>query len=143
MAGNPIYPFEDVRQYPTAQGIVADMRIEEFHGWRTQYFEFAIYLQDGRRFFTRRPDRGDVWATLGRVNIDSTVVIAHLGEQERGRGHRIVNFVEDGEVIYSFEETLEKQSHLDRYVRLMMLAGFALGCLFLLIALVTKPKVTA
>ena len=139
MVEHPTFPYEDLQRYPTADGIVADMRIEEFHGWRTRYFEFAIYLQDGRRFFTRRPDRGEAWATLGAVNKGSTITLSFVDDPPSRRGQRIVNLIENGETVYSFEQELEEQAEIDAFVRRVMQVVVGLGCLFFLISFLTKP----
>ena len=111
-----LYPEDSLSGYPRASGVVERKRIEEFRSERTRwwksrvtYYESAIYLENGTRFFVRAPTRSVADSALSGVRGGMPVDIWHLPDSEDERGFRIVNLESNGAAVLSIGTLLDAQ----------------------------------
>ncbi len=124
----PLYPSDQLSEYPTTRGVVSELRVERFYGRRwNDYFEYTIYLDNDRRFFFRKPSENDFHRGLQALTKDMPVVISHLQDEEDGRGHRVANIASGPRTIYSLDDALEEMRSKQVFIRYFALILFAMG----------------
>ena len=119
----PLYPSDQLDRYPTTQGVVSELRVENFNGRRgSDYFEYAIYLEKGRRFFLRQPSENEFHQSIYAVRRGMPIVVSHLSDEEDGRGHRIVNITSESLTLYSLDTALDEMRSKQIFMRYFALA---------------------
>ncbi len=134
----PVYPSQNLADYPYINGTVKSASIEKYmsHSIRhpdTPYYEFAIYLDSGERFFLRNPHEDALLKYWYRVISGNNIEINYLKKTENSRGHRIVNLISSDQTVYTINEALLDQEEKSKFMSYFVAA--ALFIAFVLFAL--------
>ncbi len=115
------YAHDTVEQYENTSGVVEIAKIESFVSERSKkiYYELAIYLKDGKRFFVRRPARDILEDYLAKTRPESSLHIYHLPAESSVQNFRIVHAEGDNGSIVDIDETLEYQGGINKVFRLL------------------------
>ena len=97
-------------QLSRVTGIAQSDRVERFInvgrlGRRNPYYEYAVYVEDGTRFFIRSPHRESVSYYGPFVRNDEPVEILYLPEAARNGGYRIAQLQVGQKILLTLDET--------------------------------------
>lgn len=123
-----LFQYENHEEYKKTSGVIAEIKIESYVGRRgEEYYERAIYLSNGTRFFNRSPNINDLIHKYKGLFHNENVDIFHLEKAEENGGYKVAHLLKGGKVIVDLKDQIGEQNDKKHFLKIMAICFLGIG----------------